>query len=576
MRINLTAFLILCLSIGYAQTNIKVSTVQADNILKGNFNPSLYLPSNPESDFKKVIQAIQNQVKPDSLHKLLLKLEGFKNRNTASDTVSDSIGIGAARRWVYQQFEQLSSLRENRLQTAYLEFNHNGICSQSGGLYKNIFTVLPGTDTSNHELVIIEGHIDSRCENVCDLTCFAEGMEDNATGTALVMELARVMSQYSFPNTIVFLITIGEEQGLYGAEAFAKYCKSNSIPIRAVLNNDVIGGIICGETSSPPSCPGLNDIDSTQVRIFSFGKNKSKHKGLARYIKMQYQEELLPIVSVPMLVSIMNAEDRTNRGGDHIPFRQEGFSAVRFTSANEHGNANPVSGYTDRQHSTRDVLGVDTDSDGIVDSFFVDFNYLSRNAVINGVAAAVAAKGIAVPNYTVSSSGGKLFVHFNPLSSGAYKIGIRTLSNDFNAIYTSSDTLFEVPNVSADSLYFISAAYMDAEGYESLFGEEIMTDVVSGVKLESLAQVELLNTFPNPFDESTTITAHFADIKRVKSASIHIQSADGKLLKQIDFSPKLGLNEILYNHGYNATGILYYTLFINGEKISTKRMVFVN
>src|SRR5690606_35093373 len=125
----------------------------------------------------------------------------------------------------------------------------------------------------------------------------------------------------------------------------------------AVLNNDVIGGIICGQTSSPPSCPGLNQVDSTQVRLFSFGSYDSPHKGLSRFIKLEYKEMIMPYATVPMAITIMNDEDRIGRGGDHKPFRQHGYPAMRFTSANENGDANVNSaGYADRQHTSVAIL----------------------------------------------------------------------------------------------------------------------------------------------------------------------------------------------------------------------------
>ncbi len=105
-----------------------------------------------------------------------------------------------------------------------------------------------------------------------------------------------------------------------------------------------------------------------------------------------------------MQVSVMAAEDRTGRGGDHIPFRQRGFSAIRFTSANEHGNASNGPGYTDRQHTSGDVLGADTNGDGEVDSFYVDFHYLGRNALINANAAVMAAYAPPPPSDVLSSS----------------------------------------------------------------------------------------------------------------------------------------------------------------------------
>ena len=162
-------------------------------------------------------------------------------------------------------------------------------------------------------------------------------MDDNGSGTALVIELARVLSKYSFKHTIVFLTNIGEEQGLDGALAFAVYAQQKNILIKAVQNNDIVGGILCGHSSSPPSCPGFGDIDSIQLRMFSSGEliplqslrdGSNSIQGKLASINLRADDS-----------AIMTAEDRTGRGGDHIPFRQHGYTAMRFTSANENGNA---------------------------------------------------------------------------------------------------------------------------------------------------------------------------------------------------------------------------------------------
>src|SRR5690606_24046638 len=236
-------------------------------------------------------------VSTDSLFSYLLALQSFQTRNTGSDTVSATKGIGAARRWIYSKFEEFSNQSGNRLIPSYLQFDQ-AICDQPQ--HRNIFAVLPGADTSDKSVIIIEGHMDSRCAGLCDTACLAEGMEDNGSGTALVMELARVMSRYTFNQTIVFLLTVAEEQSLAGATAFANYVKGKGIKVKAVLNNDVVGGIVCGQTASPPSCAGLNAIDSTHVRLFSYGGFNSPHKGLVRFTKLEYNEQLRPHVAVPM------------------------------------------------------------------------------------------------------------------------------------------------------------------------------------------------------------------------------------------------------------------------------------
>lgn len=297
--------------------------------------------------------------------------------------------------------------------------------------------VLPGSDTSYKGFVLVEAHIDSRCESVCDTICLAQGMEDNGSGCALVLELARVMSSKNYRRTIVFMLTIGEEQGLDGADAFAKYCKSNNMNIKAVLNNDVIGGIICGKTSSPPGCPSENERDSINVRIYSAGTNLSSYKGLARFVKLEFEEEMKPKMPIKTIVNLMNAEDRTGRGGDHIPFRQQNYNSIRFTSANEHGDANPAAGYQDRQHSTRDILGKDFNNDNIIDSFYVSTSYLQRNCLINGTSIAMASNGPNVPEFSITNLGNGITIVFkNPIPPNNYRVGVRTRKIDFDTVYT--------------------------------------------------------------------------------------------------------------------------------------------
>jgi hypothetical protein len=361
----------------------------------------------------------------------LEKLGSFQNRNSGSDTISSIKGIGAARRWVYEKFQQFSTVNNNRLLPSYLQFDLS-ICSI--GQHRNVFAVLPGIDTTDHSIIIIESHLDSRCEGLCDTSCLAQGVDDNGSGTALVIELARVMSVYSFNHTIVFLTNIAEEQGLYGAEAFADYVQEKGIGVKAVLNNDIVGGVLCGHTSSPPSCSPFGDIDSTQIRLFSYGGFNSLHKGLVRFIKLEYKEELLPLVSVPMTISLMTGEDREGRGGDHIPFRQHGYLAVRFTSANENGDANVAdTGYIDNQHTSRDVLGYDTDLDGLLDSFLVDFNYLARNTAINGNAAAMAAIGPKTPTFALTTGGNQVDVSITADQLyPQYRVGVRSLTYDWS------------------------------------------------------------------------------------------------------------------------------------------------
>jgi len=560
-----------------AQTNIISTNPVALQVLKGNYDPSLYLASTILNRPDTISKGINARISADSLKSNIIKLAGFHNRNTGADTNSSLKGIGAARRWVYMKFQQYSAANQNRLLPSYLQFDR-AICSVTQ--HRNIFAVLPGIDTSDKSIILIEGHIDSRCEALCDTACRAQGVEDNASGTALVMEMARVMSKYSYNHTLVFLVTIAEEQGLYGAEAFADYCIQNTIKVKGVLNNDVIGGILCGQTSSPPSCPGLNNVDSTQVRLFSAGSFNSPHKGLARFIKLEYKENLLQQVNVPMQISIMTPEDRTGRSGDHVPFRQLGFTAMRFTSANEHGNANVSSGtYSDRQHTTRDTLGMDTNSDLVVDSFFVSFPYLARNAIINGNAAGMMGIGPKQPDMSLTAAGpNSMRVQITQQTQyNQYRIGVRSTTHDWDSVYTMTgilvDTIF---NLQA-GFYYVSAMSVDTNGIESLPSTEYVLSFVGVNEFGAVKKkIELLQNKPNPFDEATFISVMVNENKPYKDARISIKDTKGIEIRNIPLILNPGMNEVLYEHGYNLSGTYIYSLLIDGKIVESRKMSFAN
>lgn len=553
-------------------SNISCSSAIAERVMKGLYNPAEFPEPVNKIRPDSLPAFMAASISPDSMRNYIIRLAAFHNRNSGSDTLSANKGIGAARRWVLSRFEDWSARNGNRLIPAYLNFNQV-ICGISQ--HKNVLAVLPGTDTSDRSIVLIEGHMDSRCEVLCDTSCLAQGVEDNASGTALTMELVRVMVGLQLKRTLVFMITTAEEQGLYGAEAFADYAQTKGIQIGAVQNNDVIGGVICGATASPPGCSGINSVDSLQVRLFSSGGFNSKHKQFARFVKLEYKENIEPAAAIKMQISIMSPEDRTGRGGDHIPFRQHGYTAIRFTSANEHGNANVSLGsYSDRQHSFRDTLGVDLDGNSQIDSFFVDFNYLSRNALINANAACMAATGPTSPTIFASRiDSGKIAVSM--VGKAPFRIGIRTLSNDWDSVYTvlqNTDTIVAPFAIR----YYVSAASVDSLGIESLFSSEIMLSLTGSEKVVQTSMPELLPNKPNPFDESTLISIFAGNKKTWKKASLRISDTQGHILRELPLELKEGLNEILYEHGYNMQGILNCTLMLDGKPFQSRQMVFAN
>ncbi len=560
----------------YAQANIRLSSTEAENVLLRKYDPAKYGSAGVKDDPDTVSAALLKRIHPDSLKQYILTLASFYNRNIASDTLSAKKGIGAARRWILGKFNQFSKTGNNRLLPSYQTFDLN-VCNMSK--HRNVIAVLPGTDTSLQGFVLIEGHMDSRCEGNCDTGCLAQGVEDNATGTALVIELARVLSGFRFPRTIVFMATTGEEQGLYGAYAMTYYCQQKKIPIHAVLNNDVIGGVICGKTSSPPSCPGENLIDSTHVRLFSFGNVNSPHKQLSRFIKLQYRENLLPRERTPMELVIMSSEDRTGRGGDHIPFRINGYRAMRFTSSHEHGDANVAqAGYTDRQHSTRDIAGIDKNSDQALDSFFVDFRYLARNSRINGCAAAMAAMGPNIPLVSASAEGASIRVQMTAAQSfPSYRIAIRSGGNDWDSVFTvSSPNSVITPPFSGT--WFVSGSCVNSRGTESLFSDE-QTVATSSMKSEPKTKIDnisFLPNRPNPFDEATWISWTATPEFEGKDAVLVIGSATGEWSLKVPVVLKSGLNEYLYEHEIRSHGMLTCTLQIGNQTVARSSLMFAN
>jgi len=271
----------------------------------------------------------------------------------------------------------------------------------------------------------------------------------------------------------------------------------------------------------------------------------------------------------------MTSEDRTGRGGDHIPFRQNNIPAIRFTSAHEHGNAGVGPNYHDRQHTSDDILGVDTDNDNVLDSFYVDFNYLARNAVINGAAITALALGPEQPDYTITPVNGDLEIVVNdPYSYGTYKVGFRTTGWDFDTLmtFTGSSAILN-PGLTGNA--FVSLMAVDNNNIESLANKEQAIFKISIDENElSGNEFILLQNKPNPFDESTAI-GFYVPTEKSKQAVIKITSLDGSVIKELETEVSKGMNEVIYDHGYGIEGNFVYSLYVDGALIGSKKMTFI-
>ena len=323
------------------------------------------------------------------------KLTSFYTRQTLSSTIpaSSGRGINAAAEWIRGEFQKYSSACGDCLQVKTDEFvQEPSPRVPQATKITNIYAVLRGTDPANAgRIYIVSGHYDSRNSDPLNATDAAPGANDDASGTAVSLECARVLSQHRFPATIIFLTVAGEEQGLYGSAHFAKMAKAEGWDIEGVLNNDIVGG---------DRTPGDTLRDPHVVRVFSEGiasnateqqlhtiralggESDSPSRELARYI-VDVGRRYFPSENFrPMLIF---RHDRYLRGGDHFSFNEQGYAAVRFTEFRENFN---------HQHqSVRTENGIEY---GDLPKF-VDYDYTANVARLNAATLASLASAPAPP-----------------------------------------------------------------------------------------------------------------------------------------------------------------------------------
>ncbi len=302
----------------------------------------------PPSSSDPQIAAALRDVSADRIEQTIVKLVSFYTRQTLSSDMPASTGKGAnaAAEWIKGEFESYSKECGGCLEVKTDEFTQEpGPRVPQPTKITNVYAVLRGSDPANAgRIVLVTGHYDSRNSETNDATGQAPGANDDASGTAVSMECARVLSKHKFPATIVFLTVAGEEQGLYGSAHFAKMAKAQGWDLEAVLNNDIVGGDRTpGDTLQNPHVvrvfsEGIPiNADEKQIRMIraTGGENDSQSRQLARYIAATSQEYLPASSFHPLLVF---RPDRFLRGGDQTSFNQQGYAAVRFTEFRENYN----------------------------------------------------------------------------------------------------------------------------------------------------------------------------------------------------------------------------------------------
>jgi Peptidase family M28 len=343
-------------------------------------------PPAPNAEITKLVKEIDAH----NIDITIRKLVSFGTRNTLSEQNDPNRGIGAARDWLYGEFQKAASQSDGRMTVEKQTFEQPKAARvPQPTMLTNIVATLKGTQPESvNRVYVVSGHYDSMCSSPTDAKCDAPGANDDASGTAAVLEMARVMAKYRFDATIVFMTVPGEEQGLLGATHFAEEAKKTNMDIEAMFTNDIIGSSVGGNGVHDPhtvrvfseGVPSNETPQEAMTRRSVGGENDSQSRQLARFIK-----EVGETYVTSMKVWMIYRRDRYGRGGDHQPFLERGFPAVRFTEPNEN-----------YQHQHQNVRVQDGIQYGDLPQFD-DFNYIADVARVNAAALAELALAPARP-----------------------------------------------------------------------------------------------------------------------------------------------------------------------------------
>lgn len=416
------------------------------------------------------IYDIVDAVSEDRLRNDVKKLADFGTRHTLSDTLSETRGIGAARRWIKSEFDKISSNCNDCLEVFYQkDLVEKGTNQRivKDVMVVNVVAIQRGTKYSNR-YIIMSGDIDSRVSDPTDYTTDSPGANDNATGMAGAMEASRVLSQYKFENSIVYVGLSGEEQGLFGGQGLAKYAKENEWEIIGVLNNDMIGnitgvdGVVDNRTFRIFSEPITTDITDPKTlarqarsRRFYGGEVDGISRQLARYVH-KTTKTYMPEMN-PMMVYRL---DRFGRGGHHRPFNDQGFAGIRIMEAHEN--------YTQQHQDIRTENGINYG-----DTFeHVNFPYCKKLTAVNAITMASLAS--APPSPKEVGIGGVVeasakFKWNKVEGAKGYKIYWRDTTSPTwdNSRYVGDISEFTLEGIVIDN-YFFGISAVGENGHESL------------------------------------------------------------------------------------------------------------
>ena len=336
---------------------------------------------NVQAQTDQDIYSIIDQVSAERIEQDITSLVNFGTRHTLSDTLSNKTGIGAARRWIKKSFENTAANCGDCLEVFYqgnlVKKGTNSRIVKDVNIV-NVVAIQRGSKYPN-KFIIMSGDIDSRVSDPTDYTSTSPGANDNASGMAGTLEAARVLSKYTFENSIIYVGLSGEEQGLFGGKGLAEYAKAQGWEIIGILNNDMIGNItgVDGTVSntdfrifSEPVPPTETERERNARRFYG-GEVDGISRQLARHIHKQVKK-YMPEMN-PMLIYRL---DRFGRGGHHRPFNDAGFAGVRIMEAHEN--------YTQQHQDIREEGGI---AYGDVLEH-VNFDYAAKLTAVNAISLA--------------------------------------------------------------------------------------------------------------------------------------------------------------------------------------------
>jgi hypothetical protein len=332
----------------------------------------------PATAFDQDLRALLRQIDPQRISATILRLTQFGTRHTASSQTDPVRGIGAATAWVYQQMQSFAAVPGSNMtvhQQTFVQPVSNRIPVPT--TITNVIATLQGT-ASPERFYVVTGHLDSRVTDVLDFTSDAPGADDDGSGVACVLELARLFATHQFPGTIVFATVAGEEQGLYGSAFMAQQMKAAGNDVQGMFSNDIIGASRAWDGTKPdpftvrlfqegiPTAATSADIALMQS---VGGENDGVSRQLGRFV-----ESVAPYNLTGMNIRSIWRRDRYLRGSDHLSFQQQGYPAARLTEPREN---------FDHEHQNTQVVGGVQFGD-LID--FVDFDYVARVTKVNAAA----------------------------------------------------------------------------------------------------------------------------------------------------------------------------------------------